>query len=73
MVEILNFKMGATIIKLNVAVTNLNVRGILMSHCGRDKSMENIPLNWLSERWILKTYTTKYDFVWKLHNSLFCV
>jgi hypothetical protein len=38
MVEILNFKKGATIIKLNVAVTDLNVRGILMSHCGRGKN-----------------------------------
>jgi hypothetical protein len=36
MVEILNFKKGPTIIKLNVAVTNLNVRAILMSHCRRD-------------------------------------
>jgi hypothetical protein len=34
MVEILNFKKGATIIKLNAAVANLNVHGILMSHCG---------------------------------------
>jgi hypothetical protein len=40
MVEILNFKKGATIIKLNAAVTNLNVLGILMSHCGRDNNME---------------------------------
>jgi hypothetical protein len=35
MVEILNFKKGATIIKLNTTVTNL------MSHCGKDKNTEN--------------------------------
>jgi hypothetical protein len=40
MVEILNFKKGATIIKSNAAVTNLNVCGILISHCGRDKNTE---------------------------------
>jgi hypothetical protein len=40
----LNFKNGATIIKLNAAVTNLNVQGILMSHCGRDKNAESIHL-----------------------------
>jgi hypothetical protein len=38
MVETVNFKKGAIIIKLNAAVTNLNVWGILMSHCGRDKN-----------------------------------
>jgi hypothetical protein len=42
MVEILNFKKGATIIKLNATVTNLNVRGILMSHCGTDTNMKYI-------------------------------
>jgi hypothetical protein len=47
MVGISNFKMGATLIKLNATVTNLNDSGILMSHCWRDKNMENIPLNWL--------------------------
>jgi hypothetical protein len=31
MAEILNFKKGATIIKLNAAITNLNVWEILMS------------------------------------------
>jgi hypothetical protein len=36
----LNFKKGAIIIKLNAAVTNVNVWGILMSHCGRDKNTE---------------------------------
>jgi hypothetical protein len=36
MLEVLNFKNGTTIIKLNAAVTNLNVQGILMSHCERD-------------------------------------
>jgi hypothetical protein len=45
MVEILNFKEEATIIKLNPTVTNLNVGGILMSHCRPDKNTENIPLN----------------------------
>jgi hypothetical protein len=34
MVDILNFKKGATMIKLNATVTDLNVRGILMFHCG---------------------------------------
>jgi hypothetical protein len=38
MVDILNFEKGAIIIKLNVSVTNLNVQGILMSHCWRDKN-----------------------------------
>jgi hypothetical protein len=47
MVEILNFKKEATIIKLNAALTNLNVWVILMSHWGGDKNMENMPLNWL--------------------------
>jgi hypothetical protein len=42
----LNFKNGAKITKLNAAVTNLNIRGILMSHCGRGKNTENISLNW---------------------------
>jgi hypothetical protein len=42
--EILNFKKGATVIKLNSAVTNLNVCGILMSHCGRDKNTKYIYL-----------------------------
>jgi hypothetical protein len=44
MVKILNFKKGVAIIKLNVAVTNLNVRGILMFHCGRDKNAEYMHL-----------------------------
>jgi hypothetical protein len=44
MVEILNFKKGTTIIKLNATVTNLNVLGILMSHCGRDQNTEYIHL-----------------------------
>jgi hypothetical protein len=42
MVEILNFKKAATITTLNAAVTNLNVRGILLSHCGRDKNKEKL-------------------------------
>jgi hypothetical protein len=40
----LNFKKEVTILKLNAAVTNLNVWGILMSQCRRDKNMENIAL-----------------------------
>jgi hypothetical protein len=44
MVEILNFKKGASIIKLNTAVTNLNVQGILLSHFRRDKNTEYIHL-----------------------------
>jgi hypothetical protein len=47
MVETLNFEKRATIMKVDAAVTNLNVRGILISHCGRDKSTESIPFNWL--------------------------
>jgi hypothetical protein len=50
MVETLKFKEGATIKKLNTAVTNLNVREILMSHCGRDNNTEYIPLNWLLDQ-----------------------
>jgi hypothetical protein len=37
----LNFKKGATIIKIKAAITNLNIWGVLMSHCGRDKNKEN--------------------------------
>jgi hypothetical protein len=63
MVEILNFKKGATIIKLNAAVTYLKVWVILMSHCGRDKNTENIPLNWLIQTWhmnhILESFLKK--------------
>jgi hypothetical protein len=44
MVEVLHFKKGVTIIKLNTAVTNLNVRGFLMFHRGRDKNTEYIHL-----------------------------
>jgi hypothetical protein len=44
MVEILNFKKGATVIKLNTAVTNLNVQGNVITHCGIDKNMEHIHL-----------------------------
>jgi hypothetical protein len=44
MVELLNFKNRGTIIKLNTAVTNLNVWGILMSHCRRGKNTEYIHL-----------------------------
>jgi hypothetical protein len=40
MIETLHFKKGAKIIKLNAAVTNLNVRGNFMCHCGRDKNTE---------------------------------
>jgi hypothetical protein len=38
MAEILNFEKGATILELQAAVTNLDVQGILMSHCRRDKN-----------------------------------
>jgi hypothetical protein len=57
MVEIMNFKKGATIIKLNASVTNLNFWGILMPHCGRDKKPENIPLNWLMPETKFHTHT----------------
>jgi hypothetical protein len=40
MTEILHFKKGAKIMKLNTAVTNLNVRGNLMYHCGGVKNAE---------------------------------
>jgi hypothetical protein len=42
MVEILNFKKGAKITILNAAVTNLNVREILMSHCGRARKIYHL-------------------------------
>jgi hypothetical protein len=38
MIEILHFKVGAEIMKLNTAVTNLNVQGNLMCNSGRDKN-----------------------------------
>jgi hypothetical protein len=38
--EIQNFKKGATIIQLKAEVTELNIRGILMFHCGRNKNTE---------------------------------
>jgi hypothetical protein len=44
MVEILHFKKGATIIKLNATITNLNVQGILMSNFWRDKNIAYIHL-----------------------------
>jgi hypothetical protein len=53
MVEILNFKKGATITKLNATVINLYVWGILMPDCGRD-NMEYIPHNWLIF-WLLRS------------------
>jgi hypothetical protein len=40
MIEILHFKKGDKIVKLNAAVTNLNVQGNLLCHCGRDKNMK---------------------------------
>jgi hypothetical protein len=45
MIEILHFEKGAKITKLNVAVTNLNVRENLICHCGRDKNMKKNHLN----------------------------
>jgi hypothetical protein len=50
MVRILDFKMRGIITELNAIVINLNVWGILMSHCGRDKNTENIPFNSLSNQ-----------------------
>jgi hypothetical protein len=40
MIEVLHFKKRAKVIKLNTTVTNLNVQGNLMCHCGRDKNRE---------------------------------
>jgi hypothetical protein len=37
-------KKGATIIKLNTTITNLNVCRMIMSHCSRDKDTECVPL-----------------------------
>jgi hypothetical protein len=42
MIEIFHFKVGATIIKLNATVTNLNVQGNLMCHCRRENNMGKI-------------------------------
>jgi hypothetical protein len=47
MVEILNFKKGATI---------LNFQGISVDHCGSDKNTENISLNWLISSECLLAY-----------------
>jgi hypothetical protein len=47
MVETMNFKIGETLVRLKFATTNLNVRGILMSHCRQHKNTRHIPLNWL--------------------------
>jgi hypothetical protein len=41
MTEILHFKKGAKIIKLNASVTNLNVRGNLMCHYGGENTEMN--------------------------------
>jgi hypothetical protein len=49
-------KGGATIIKLNAAVKNVNVWGTLLSHCRKDKNTENIPLNWLISETLLLHY-----------------
>jgi hypothetical protein len=49
MIEVFHFKNGAKIIKLNSAVTNLNVWGNLMCHCGRDKNTKE-PLDWLNRQ-----------------------
>jgi hypothetical protein len=38
MIEILHLKKVAKIIKLNAAVTNLNIQGNLMCHCGRENT-----------------------------------
>jgi hypothetical protein len=42
MVEVLNFKKGATIMNLKAAITNLYVWEILMSHCRRDKRAQKM-------------------------------
>jgi hypothetical protein len=40
MIDILHFKKGAKIVKLNAAVTNVIVWGNLMRHSRRDKNTE---------------------------------
>jgi hypothetical protein len=40
MIQIFHFKKGAKTIKLNAEVTNSNVQGNLMCHCGRGKNTE---------------------------------
>jgi hypothetical protein len=45
----LNFKNGATTIKSNTAVTNLNVWRILTFQWATD-NMEYTPLNWLRQK-----------------------
>jgi hypothetical protein len=40
MVELMNFKEGSNNYKINAAVTNLNVCGLLIPPCGRDKDIE---------------------------------
>jgi hypothetical protein len=54
MIEILHFKEGAKFIKLNAAVTNLNVQRNLMCHCGRDKNMEKNNLTVNPSAWRFK-------------------
>jgi hypothetical protein len=51
MVEILNSKKGATVIKLNV-------QGILMFHRRRDKNMEYTHFNWV------KVFSFKFQIVY---------
>jgi hypothetical protein len=41
MIEILHFKKGAKIMKLNATMANLNDWGNLMCHCGRDNTEKN--------------------------------
>jgi hypothetical protein len=50
MVEMLNFKNGATVIQLNATVTNLNVWEILMFCYRRDKNTEYITFKWLNKQ-----------------------
>jgi hypothetical protein len=72
MVEILNFKKGETIIKLNTAVTNLNARGILMSHSGRDKNTEHISFRWLTTygtHFLQRTPICEEDCIQLIHIS----
>jgi hypothetical protein len=69
MIEILHFKKGATIIKLNAAVPNLNAQGSLISYCG-NKTMENTQLDWLSKDGIKFCFTLFLSVISLLHKHL---
>jgi hypothetical protein len=56
MIEILNFKFESnTYKKLKTSVTNLNVQGLLILHCGRPKNAEY-------SIYILNCFTTTLPF-----------